>query len=471
MTRQRGGRGNAGPFPGERDSHCMHHEQRWGDSRVRQRILVFMPGTSPKPTRYRLADAPRQHDPVTASWTPVALIQLQKQLGLADYPDKVLALSTEAVYEKRDELRADFVIDGHEIPVEFVRIKDGRNSEELREMIEALLSNVPDHADLVIDITHGFRGGPLVFSLAVQYLSLVNPSVAVKEMYYGMFREATPDNPEETSVIVSMAPYLDMLDWVYAMRVFRDTLVPTRLLEKIRASAKSAGEADGSFAELVQSLELFSAAIEAALPIEMAETAVRLRSTLALGLPKQLQDIPLGDKLFHALDEVAAEFVPPGDQVPAELNDAELRRQAKIIDKLLEHGRTVQAVGLMHEWCTLKVLRHNSPRLHMWRDREEQARANTLRTRGKWAKQELKRAVEKIRAMRHPLHHYAQQETNEINLEDLQDGVRRIWSQIKAEAEHDSHWKIRDKPASVKDRPMHTLGDYVPASVKPKKRR
>lgn len=424
---------------------------------MRERIVVFMAGLNPREALYCLAEGPEDHEPVAASMSPVALIQLQKNSGIANYPDRVIALVTESVRtQAADQIEQAFVFEDHKIPVELVDIPDGENSDEIREMIERLLTSIPDECDLVIDVTHGFRGGPLVFLLAVQYLSLINPSVSVKEIYYGMYKK------DDVSPIIDMSQSVDMLDWVYAMRVFRDTLIPTQLSTKIRLVARNEGHPDESL-DLVHRLELFSAAVEAALPAEMAKTAIEFRDELAHGAVGPLErSIPLGTELFGALEEVASEFIPPDAQgIPSRLNDKELDRQALFIDKLIQHGRIVQAVGLMHEWCTLKVLRHNSPRLELWRDRKEQERADNLRRTGKWSDQQLRGQVEKTRQLRNALHHYAQRADNVLDLKNLYPTVKSIWTNIKSAAGHPKKWIIKDETSGSRDRPMHSLGDYI----------
>ncbi|MGI6539210.1 MAG: CRISPR-associated DxTHG motif protein [Bacillota bacterium] len=39
---------------------------------------------------------------------------------------------------------------------------------------------------MTLDITHGFRSSPFVFSVAAQYLSFLRPSVTIEGLYYGM---------------------------------------------------------------------------------------------------------------------------------------------------------------------------------------------------------------------------------------------------------------------------------------------
>jgi len=422
---------------------------------MRQRVIIFMLGTEPRKAQYYLADAPVDHRPVEATLAPVALVKLQKQLGIADYPDKAIVLVTAKAREREQEVRDAFVIDNVRIPVEFIDIPLGSNRTELRQIIERLLAGIPDNCELVIDVTHGLRASPFVFSLAVQYLSLVNPSVAVKEMYYGMSSQTEHPGP-----IVNLSPFLDMLEWVYVMRVFRDTLLPTRLMQKIRSSADGAQDDEPS-RRLLSRLELFSVATEAALPVEMARTAAALCDELKRGLPERLKgSIPLGERLFRALEDVASEFIPASGDVPEELDDAELERQAKVIDKLLQHGRVVQALGLMYEWCTLKVLRHNSNNLKDWRDKSEQEAAKKRLAMGQWSNEGLREKVEKIGYLRNNLHHYAQRDARDVRLDRLYKDAEELWNSVKNGRDKD--WVIRfdDSPKPPK-RLTRTLGDEL----------
>lgn len=423
---------------------------------MRQRVLLFMVGAERREVSYCLADAPVEQTREMATLAPVALVKLQKKLGLAEYPDQVIALVTAKAREREQEVRDAFVFDGVQIPVKFIDIPDGSDPAQLRDTIALLLTNIPDNCDLIIDVTHGFRSTPLVFSLAVQYLSLVNPSVTVREMYYGM---VSNDN---IGAIVNMSPYIDMLEWVYVMRVFRDTLLPARLIQKIRAAA---GEehADENASRLLVTLDLFSVATEAALPVEMARTAAALHAELERGIPEGLKArLPLGERLFGALKDVASEFIPQARDVPEVLDDLELERQAKVIEKLLNHGRVVQALGLMNEWCTLKVFLENNRRkrnnLLRWRERDQQENARELLTRGDWRNQELKESVLRVAKLRNELHHYAQQNVANVRLERVNNDAVELWNFIRTAKAGD--WIIELQAPSSRSRPLtQTLGE------------
>ena len=129
----------------------------------RQRVLVFAPGIIPsdKPVQYYLPEHPKIKE--GARLAPVALIKLQETLCDKRRPDRVIALCTEKVKTDRlPSIKEEFRELG--IDVDDLDIPDGRNAEQIREIVRVLLQSVPNECDLVLDVTHGFRSVQIVFS-------------------------------------------------------------------------------------------------------------------------------------------------------------------------------------------------------------------------------------------------------------------------------------------------------------------
>lgn len=404
---------------------------------VLERVLVFMASTRTHNVRYYLPEKPAEEDMVWSTVTPAALIQLQARHHAIPPPTKVIALVTEQASKGREGIGNAFVVDGDALPITWIEIPDGGSTEELMDIVQKLLDAIPQRCRLVVDITHGFRPGPFVFSVAIQYLALLNPEVEVEGLYYGMAK------PPEPTAIVDMKVYLDMLDWLYGARVFRDTFIPNQLVQKMDSVRKEIG-VQAREVPAIEALRWFAAATDAALPVEMAEHGLALGKALSDEVPERLRErIPVAERLFDAVTRVANEFIPEDREVPKLLSDAELDRQAVVIDKLLEHGRTVQAVGLMREWCYFQVMRHNPGGTMRWRTREEQFRVENLVKDGEFADPKIRGLFAKTRDLRNSLHHYGTSNGKSIDLKNLFSTVKSLWTQLKAVGNDASAWYVK----------------------------
>lgn len=93
-----------------------------------------------------------------------------------------------------------------------LEVPNGKDEEELKDIVRILLQAIPDECDLTLDITHGFRSSPFVFSVAAQYLSFLRPSVTIEGLYYGMLGKAEPNSAPRTP-LVDMSIFLELMDW------------------------------------------------------------------------------------------------------------------------------------------------------------------------------------------------------------------------------------------------------------------
>ncbi|MGI6034795.1 MAG: CRISPR-associated DxTHG motif protein [Limnochordia bacterium] len=398
-----------------------------------ERMLVFAPGTSPRPCNYYLPEHPEVVE--CARVTPIALINLQAKVLNKRLPDEVIALCTQKVMaEVLPEIEVDFARLG--IPIRPLLVPDGKTEQELKEMVKILLHSIPDECELLVDITHGFRSGPFVFSVAVQYLSFLRPSVEIEGLYYGMMSDGS-------APLVNLQVFLDLMDWLYAVRVFRDTFIPQKLAEMMESLSAESDEA----ARINESIALLANIMDLCLPLDLAEAAAALRQELSSPLPDPLRSgVLLADELFGEVAELASVFAPDGDRdrVPEVLDREEINRQIRVIDKYTEAGRLTNTVGMVFEWITTMIIYHNGDRAK-WRTRDERRKAGGLRRKLLLDRDSIK-APEDIKQLRHELHHYRQQEPGEIldetdlDLAETLPAVNNDWEHLKALDEQ--AWKV-----------------------------
>jgi CRISPR-associated DxTHG motif protein len=404
---------------------------------ARERVLVFAPGTMPREASYFLPESPGVLE--TTNLAPIALVKLAKNVHGKEYPDRVVALCTKrAIDETLETIESGF--SELDIAVEPHKVPDGKDENELKEIVRILLQAIPDECDLTLDITHGFRSSPFVFSVAAQYLSFLRPSVTIEGLYYGMLRNTPPDSPDAAPLapLVDMSVLLELMDWVYAVRVFRDTYMPQKLADMMK-QAQSSDEVEG----IIESITRFADAFELGLPIELAERAVDLRKQVSPPLPETLEStVLLPDELFGEVSRLAAGFAPDrGDRVPDTLTWEEIRRQARVIDRYIEAGHAVNSVGMMREWVMLMVIYHNGDR-DKWRTREERKGAEDLANRGRWASRELRKIKERVWELRNNLYHHGHEATDNLDVDQVANRAQRVWADLRPYMTRLADWKI-----------------------------
>lgn len=330
-----------------------------------QHILLTSLGKNAYKTEYEW-----QGDRITASLTPLALVQFLEE---AERPNRVVTLVTE---EAEQTTWPIFQEDIHKIlgvTPERVEIPIGSNDDEIRQILAAVAREIPEGAQLTLDVTQGLRHFPFIFYALVLYLKSLR-GVKVRGVYYGMV-DAVPK--EEPKPIIDLHPLLELPEWFYAVRMFREhgTTSPiaqllqplaTRLLQEKtelfvsgdrdagREREKPAKQVEGA----VEALEKYAFAYESALPIELgaasAELSSRIEALATLNIPGTP---PLATELATAVTEAAEETafaVQPGrkgewkTRVPLDKN--ELVRQARMIDRYLAREQLPLAFGLMREW-------------------------------------------------------------------------------------------------------------------------
>lgn len=402
----------------------------------RKRVLVFAPGRVRDEARYYLPG--HNVEPVLAKCSPVALVALQRQAGVSKRdPDTIIALATDEVRKPEEWRQVEAALAPAGIPIEPVGIPDGTSGGELREIVLRLLRAIPDDCDVTLDITHGFRSVPFVFTVAMQYLTLMKQTVHIDGLYYGMLSKTA----DSLTPLVDLSVYLKLMDWVYAARVFRDTLVPAKLVELIGELPASSERGTALRDALLQ----FSTALDAAMPIEIGKSAVAITRKVSNIHPDELgEEVLLPDVLLGSLKSLASEFVPGGGVAVCEkLDVGELKRQARLIDRLLVLGRIAQAAGLIREWLVLMVI-FNGKRPEQWRDRNARADAEKMLAGGHGLEsREMNDACAKLIEIRNYLHHYGQTDADHISLSNIPSAVKKHWGFVKQKIDAPGAWRVR----------------------------
>ena len=352
-------------------------------------ILLTSLGMNAIPTDYQW-----NGKTVNAPLTPLALVQL---LDKSQQPSRVVAMVT-----KKAETATwpDFktgINNTLGFKPQSVSIPDGRNSDEIRAILETVAQKIPKGAELTLDVTQGFRHFPFIFYALVLYLTSLC-GVKIRGAYYGMI-----ETPANRKPIIDLQPLLELPEWFHAVRMFRDqgtTLPMAQLLKPLanklgkkatrlfKSGNNKGGGLERAQAKKVESavdyLEKYAFAYESALPLELGK-AGHLLSDAICKLPTiSPADLPpligeLTNAIASVSDEVA--FVNPSAKkgqwkTNVILDKDELARQAGMIDLYLERGQLPLAAGLMREWVvSWAILKSGNPKeIGKWLDREVRSR-------------------------------------------------------------------------------------------------
>ncbi len=308
----------------------------------------------------------------TASLTPLALVQL-----LDKAPNRVVAVLTKeakaetwSIFEEGIHQTLGFAPEGIDIP-------DGNSSDEIRQILESVAARVPEGAALTLDVTQGLRHFPFIFYALALYLKSLR-NVRIRGAYYGMI-ERPKDAPKP---IIDLQPLLNLPEWFYAVRMFRDlgTTSPiAKLIQPLaealqqkkrqlfRDGKKEAGQRYNTRAKrvagAVDALKKQAFAYESALPLELGKASQLLIEPIkALGTMGFYDLPPLAAELTNDIASVAeksafAKAPSKGKwkrKIP--LDENELKRQAQMIDLYFNRDQLSLAVGLMREWVVSWVI-------------------------------------------------------------------------------------------------------------------
>ena len=153
----------------------------------------------------------------TADLAPLALMELFNNLGLPT-PNRFVAVVTDGAEKSTWPVFYNWVCDNRRTKPESISVTDGRNTSEIRDILESVAQHIPEGVDLTLDVTQGFRHFPFIFYALVLYLKSLR-GVTIRGAYYGMVEGIPPGVPKP---IINLQPLLELPEWFHAVRLFRD---------------------------------------------------------------------------------------------------------------------------------------------------------------------------------------------------------------------------------------------------------
>ena len=309
---------------------------RSGSSTSPAKVLLTVLGLCPKPASYAFGTPVEVV--VEAPLAPAALFDL---MPAEERPDLLLAVCTDRAAQDSWPLLESAL--GGRCELQSVHVTAGETQEDVTAFLETVTAAVPEDVDLTVDVTHGFRHFSFLTYVAVLYLNALR-RVRVQGAYYGLLSGG------RTVRFLDLRPLLILPDWIHALRVFRETGSAEQMATSLPDTAKCE-----SFR---RDLSRMSQAFLSGLPLELG-----IQSNKVLGSLKPLKralrselELPLSEELVNRLVSTVERFTLRNSSDVSirkgaiALSEDELKRQARLIDDLLNHGNLGAALGLMNEW-------------------------------------------------------------------------------------------------------------------------
>lgn len=316
-------------------------------------VLLTILGVDPRDAEYSLNERR-----FPARLAPIALFEL---LPPEKRPQVVIAFCTEES-RSRTFPELEKALSG-KASVCAAPIPTVGEPQDVNAFLEEMVKTCEQYRDAIftVDVTHGFRHLSFLMYIGALYLSALG-RVTVDRVYYALLNAFPQPSP-----FFDLTPLLRLPNWIHAVRTLREA-----------GSAKLIGRlvhdhADGQAIEKI--MERVSDAHAAGLPIELGREVDRFFNQKTEPFRKILRDdrLPLSERVADQLETVLAPYRLSGTasktwgKKSLGLDEKELKRQAKLVDDLLQRRNLPAALGLMNEWTVSWVL-WNRGSVNNWLD-------------------------------------------------------------------------------------------------------
>lgn len=174
-----------------------------------KRLLSFLGTGSYQATRYYWPGLEGQCE------TPYVALALARLWGA----DEVIVLATEKAESTHGAALSQAFQAAGIAPLRFERIADGQSSAELWANFEQLAALLTDShpAQVILDITHGFRCQLFSAGAVVSFVRALDQKARSVHIVYGAFEARDADN---RTPIWDLTTFVELVDWTQAIRTF-----------------------------------------------------------------------------------------------------------------------------------------------------------------------------------------------------------------------------------------------------------
>ena len=218
-----------------------------------------------------------------------------------------------------------------------VKIKSGKNEEELWEIFATVASELNDGDRVIFDITHALRSLPLLIFLVIAFLRETK-NIQLEAILYGAFDAKYKDeNDLEITPVFDLSPFVELLDWLSATKQFKNTGNANFLVELLKSSNDNG--LSTSISDLSDSLNLLR-------PIAVMEKSKRLSKQLSNNETRsRIKSKPF----IELLESIEKSYSRLGIENPKENKLEFIRKLIELADWYNEKGQYVQSIATIRE--------------------------------------------------------------------------------------------------------------------------
>lgn len=275
-------------------------------------------------------------------------------------PDRTIILTTKGARDKNWEVMEVFLRDTQtQGTIEAIDIPDGKNEAELWEIFRIVADQIPEKAQLYLDVTHGLRSLPILVLIVASYLRAAK-NITIRSISYGAFELGKRETRGGKSIVTEcdvfeLLPFVTLFDWSSGVDAFKRTGDPSPLASLLRQSHKEAeGDTKAAIGEVASSLEQISIDLELARPEDAMTRANNLQDQItsrigAVGKYAQPFNL-LGTMLRSAFKTIAL----PENRT--EVVQDRISAQRQLIQWYLQRRRYTLASLLAREWVVSRYM-------------------------------------------------------------------------------------------------------------------
>ena len=414
------------------------------ESNKRPHYLLTAIGTRPVYATYSLSGKTKK-----GNFSTPALIKL-----LTKKPTKIFLLLTEGAKKQKESFKKD--VNDDKIEISEIDIPDGINKNEIKEILQKILENIPKNCDLTIDITNGLRHFPFLLFTSALYLQSLK-KINIKGVYYG----ALDLKDKVTGVVpfVDISVILEMVEWFYAARLFAEEKNAKMLHDMIKKSIQNTTADVVPTENLNSKINDFNLFYSTNFTLSLGSATKSFvdqfkKKGNILETTTNSETIPLLYELMEYISESIKQF-KLNDNISTHgnwkskypLTIEELKRQISIIDSYVESSHYINAIELMREWVVSRCILSKNEKVDKWLTKETRRDVEQQLGSINWQneknilqkdKKELAELWNDLTKMRNSIAHC---EMNEENIEkDLKKKIYDVWSKIKYKKEINKFW-------------------------------
>ena len=207
------------------------------------------------------------------------------------------------------------------------------------EWFERILAHIDHGAELTIDLTHGYRSIPIVFSTAVNFLQK-SRDITIDAVYYGAY-----DKNRKLAPIVDMKEFFTINEWAEAVsRLVEDA--DARKLAQVAETTSSFQAGELNDPDIIQAFEDLTNTIR---NVDVNNVAEKADAALRLVEKKERRASVTGKILLKLVRDKFASLVMSAP-LSGKYERPYFRLQLEIIRLLLEHKLYMQAFTVMREF-------------------------------------------------------------------------------------------------------------------------